>query len=392
MPHSQLPPLRAPWRCALTLLLCASCWQPPAIAASDLLALPALSSPLASKGLLLAVASAGPRLFAAGERGIIVYSDDQGASWKQARVPVSVTLTALYFATPELGWAAGHDGVILHSEDGGQSWRKQFDGNRANALILADLRARLLAARAAGGATATLENALADAESSASFGPAMPLLGLWFRDRDYGLAVGAFGQLFQTNNGGRSWTCWNGRIDNPDGLHYNSIAAMADGSLLIAGEGGKLRRSRDAGASWTSLDTGYAGHLYGALTVPGGTRIIAYGFGGTVLRSDDDGKSWQALPKLLNKPLIGAAQLSDGTLLLAAGDGRLLRSADRGDSFAVLTKSPGRPLAALLPQRLGAQGLLGVGAGGPRLLGLPGLPGAAPLPASPPTAPGVNPK
>lgn len=355
------------------LLLGAALCPPPASAAIDLLTLPALQSPKAARGMLLAIAGAGERLVAVGERGIIVFSDDHGANWKQARVPVSLTLTCVFFATREVGWAAGHDGVILRSTDAGATWHKQFDGTLANALVLADLKARLAASQKNASDGERLRNALADAEGNSKFGPSPPLLGLWFGDADKGLAVGAFGQLFQTVDGGKSWATLGGRIDNLDGLHFNSIAEAGDGSLLIAGEGGKLRRSRDRGANWETLDTGYAGHLYGALAPPGGGgKIVAFGFGGTVLLSNDNGKSWQSAPKLVNKSLVAGFALPDGALVLAAGDGQLLLSRDQGATFELIKDGAGRPVAALLPRPLRTGRLLAVGGGGARTIALGG--------------------
>ena len=53
---------------------------------------------LAARGLLIAIASAGPRLVAVGDRGIIVLSDDRGASWRQAdSVPTQALLTGVCF-------------------------------------------------------------------------------------------------------------------------------------------------------------------------------------------------------------------------------------------------------------------------------------------------------
>src|SRR5688572_4197764 len=63
----------------------------------DLLELPARVSPHAARILQIAVTAAGRRLVSVGERGVALYSDDGGKSWTQARVPVSVTLTAVQF-------------------------------------------------------------------------------------------------------------------------------------------------------------------------------------------------------------------------------------------------------------------------------------------------------
>ena len=83
----------------------------------DLLQVPALQSPKAARALLLGVHSAGARLIAVGERGIVVFSDDGGATWTQGQVPVSVTLTSVFLVSDKLGWAAGHDGVVLRTTE-----------------------------------------------------------------------------------------------------------------------------------------------------------------------------------------------------------------------------------------------------------------------------------
>jgi photosystem II stability/assembly factor-like uncharacterized protein len=71
-------------------------------------AAPSVSRP--SRSPLTAVTIAGDRLVAAGWRGLIMYSDDGGKSWRQSSVPVSVDLTAIAFPTPTDGWVVGHDG------------------------------------------------------------------------------------------------------------------------------------------------------------------------------------------------------------------------------------------------------------------------------------------
>ncbi|MBS0368877.1 MAG: photosystem I reaction center subunit IV [Proteobacteria bacterium] len=371
-------PLRRFPKALVLGLICLLTNVPGANAAIDLLERPARQSPLASKSMMLAVARAGDRLVAAGERGIIIYSDDRGVTWKQSTVPVSVTLTSLFFVSPEIGWATGHDGVILLSTDAGLSWRKQFDGRAANGAVLRDLQARVEAARIAvekaapnsrEAATIALDAwkaALEDASAGAEFGPSRPLLGLWFRSVSEGFAIGSFGQLFYTADGGKSWASCGGRISNPDGYHYNAITVLDDGSLIIAGEAGKLRRSRDQGKTWETLDTGYSGHLYGVLGLSNST-LLTFGFAGNVLRSDDDGHTWKAQPRLINKTLVGGSVLPDGRVLLLAADRSLLISLDHGQTFMHQKTHPGRPVAAFLPLD---KGILIVGGGGASILNL----------------------
>ena len=169
-------------------------------AGQDRLDTAAFLAPKAAGAMMTDVVRAGNRLVAVGEHGIILYSDTNGKAWRQAAVPVSVTLTAVHFPVPEKGWAVGHDGVILRSVDGGVHWTRQFDGNQGNALVLATMRQREKSARAAAApgtagaaqnaALQAAERALEDAQAGAKFGPSRPLFDVWFKDESEGGVVG----------------------------------------------------------------------------------------------------------------------------------------------------------------------------------------------------------
>ncbi|MBI5444053.1 MAG: glycosyl hydrolase, partial [Deltaproteobacteria bacterium] len=108
---------------------------------SDLLDRPATVSGRALRSVQLAVARAGKRLVSVGERGTVLLSDDDGRTWRQAKVPVSLTLTCVCFASERSGWAAGHSGVVLRTSDGGETWVKQLDGRQAAQIELAAAKA-----------------------------------------------------------------------------------------------------------------------------------------------------------------------------------------------------------------------------------------------------------
>ena len=322
----------------------------PAVA-RDPLQTPARISARAPKAMLTAMALAGQRTVAVGERGIVLVRDGgANAPWRQAKVPVSVTLTGVAFADASNGWAVGHDGVILSTNDGGAQWSPRFDGNQANALMLADAKAAVEKAQAAGAgagnaALADAENALGDIEAAAKFGPSRPLLGVWFRDARTGYAVGAYGQAFRTTDGGAHWNSMGAGLPNPEGLHYNAIAGGPGNVLAIAGEGGYVYRSTDGGASWQRIDTGYGGQLYGVIFT--GRSMLAYGFGGHVFRSEDGGATWRETPAVTKKSLVGGA-LQGSSIVLAAQDGALLRSDDDGVSFKVVRQGDAVPTAGML--------------------------------------------
>ncbi|SMH62802.1 WD40/YVTN/BNR-like repeat-containing protein [Azospirillum agricola] len=318
--------------------------------ARDLLDIPAFRTPKAVSALLLGVAVAGPRLVAVGDRGVVIHSDDEGGTWRQAAVPVSVTLTAVHFPMPSHGWAVGHDGVILRSADGGTSWVRQFDGNMANALVAADV---------AGASEAAVE----DAAAAAEFGPSRPLLDVWFRNAEEGIVVGSYGQIFRTRDGGSSWASLGPRMDNPDGLHFNAIAATPSGALLIAGEGGRLHRSVDGGDRWEALEIGAATNLYGARALANDTVLVAHGFGGKIFRREADGP-WQPVDSPTVRTLIGSALREDELVLVDAAGGCIV-SADGGRSFRSLRPGGAAPVTDVA--LTGSGRLVQVGLGGARV-------------------------
>lgn len=343
---------------------------------TDLLSVPALQSEKAARALLLGVATAGSRLVAVGERGIVVTSDDQGQTWRQAQVPVSVSLTAVQFASPSLGWAVGHDGVILKTEDGGQVWSKLLDGNHANTLVLADLKTRIAelegaVAEASGddperlqAELETIQFRLEDAEAGASFGPARPLLALWFKDERLGFVVGAFGQIFRTDDGGETWSSLAGALTNPDSLHLNSITRLENGTLAVVGERGTIWFSGDEGTSWRVTEVGYDGHLYGVVRAGRGA-LLAFGFAGNIFRSADDGQTWARLDRISEKSIVGGLADTGRGLLLVTRNGQIIESADAGKSFTLSSVTTGGTVASVLPSFIGSgKNLITVGHGG----------------------------
>ena len=295
----------------------------------DLLEQPAQLSKDAGHSLQLAVAAAGDRLVSVGVRGIVLLSDDQGRNWRQAdQVPVSVALTDVDFVSATHGWAVGHSGVVLASTDGGNTWQRQLDGQQAATIVLDEVKAR----QAKGVELGKYE--LSDAERLVEEGPDKPFLAVDFQTEQRGYVVGAYGLAFYTDDGGASWQSLMGRIPNPRGKHLYQIRSN-DADLLIAGEQGALFRSHDAGDSFLEIQTPYEGTFFGALETDH-NRLLAYGLRGNAWLSTDDGASWQQIEIDQQISLPDATLMADGSVILADESGRLLRSTDGGQGFAVM--------------------------------------------------------
>lgn len=326
----------------LTAMLAGGLGMPALAAEGDQPALYAIEVPVEkiTSTLLLDVASAGSRLVAVGQRGHIIYSDDQGKTWTQAKVPTRSLLTALHFVDAQHGWAVGHDTQVLATTDGGATWSLQFE----------------------------------DLERES------PLIDVWFENLNHGIAVGAYGTLLETTDGGKTWEDIGDALDNEDGVHLNSIAQVKDGGLLIAGEMGMIFRSADNGQTWETLEPPYEGSLFGALALNQSRSVLVFGLRGTVFRSTDFGDSWQqiTLPNSGREPfkfgLAGASNLPDGSLVLVGNAGSVAVSHDDGLTFDVENTADRQPISSVVAGPDGQ--LITVGQAGVQLI-KPPAPGAA---------------
>ncbi len=338
---------------ASTLVAEAALAQPPLV---DPVTRPALMAPRAAQAVLLAVATAGSRQIAVGERGIALWSDDGGKSWQQAVVPVSVTLTAVSFPTDKLGWAVGHGGVVLHTADGGQTWMRQLDGRMA-----AQIEARAAQASGDSARQAAARRLLSD-------GPDKPLLAVHFWSARRGLAVGAYGLAFGTEDGGQTWTSWADRIPNQKGLHLNALYAFDD-IIALAGEQGLLLRSTNGGKSFQLLDSPYRGSWF-ALTGQR-RRLLVAGLRGNVFTSPDLGETWQRSEVPVPVTVGAALYTGPQELLFVNQAGMLLRSVDDGRTLLPLPGRAGPPLTALARSAGGR--VLAASFAGPQIVAAPAV-------------------
>lgn len=294
----------------------------------DILEMPARQSERAKTAVLTAVAAAGKRLVAIGERSIVLLSDDDGKTWRQARsVPSSVALTALHFATEMTGWAVGHSGIVLKTVDGGETWERQLDGKRA-----AEIEVAAADAAAAGAARPTRRQR--DAQRLVTDGADKPFLDVHFFDERHGMVVGAYGLAFATGDGGKTWDSLVGSIDNPNSRHLYKIAPLGNG-LLIAGEQGLLVKAVGAGQPFAALPFAYPGTLFGAVVAPDSAMVV-FGLRGNAFRSSDGGGHWSKVDFGLPVTLTAGARLRDGRLAVVDETGRLMLSRDGGATFASL--------------------------------------------------------
>jgi len=259
--------------------------------------LPAEHFSAAATAQILAATRAGKRIVAVGDHGVVLLSDDDGKTYRQAKaVPVSSTLTAVAFADANTGWAVGHWGVVLKTTDAGESWMMQRNDSKVD----------------------------------------QPLFSLYFKNAQEGWAVGLWSLMLHTTDGGATWSTVS--LPTPPGAkkadrNLYAIFADAKGSLFVACEQGRVIRSTDGGGTWTYAETGYAGSFWTGVSMQDGAILVG-GLRGTIYRSADGGESWQASKTAFKSSITDIVQQPDKSAIAVGLDGVILRSTDDGITFS----------------------------------------------------------
>lgn len=254
----------------------------------------AVASELATGTLLLDVVELDEKLVAVGEFGHIVLSNDNGATWEQAKgVPTRSTLTSISFVDQMNGIAVGHDMTILRTTDGGVTWTLQYNN---------------------------IENEL-------------PLLAVKFINAGYAIATGGFSSVLESRDGGLTWQERLLDEDIQDDFHLNDLFTDTDGNIFIPAEFGNVYRSQDGGANFEALVTPYDGSFWGGMTLDNGS-ILVWGMRGNAFISSDKGATWMKVVTNTDRSLSGGTQLEDGRVILTGLSGLVLVSTDGGRSFS----------------------------------------------------------
>ena len=144
------------------------------------------------------------------------------------------------------------------SDDKGVTWKKQLDGWQVIEIL--KKQAKELAASAPAQQDLVLE-----LERIAEQGADKPFLDVWFENDKTGFVVGAFGLIFQTKDGGKTWQSLIHQTDNKGFLHLYAVQGHR-GSVFVAGEQGTLLKQSADSSAFVALNSPYKGSFFGLLS------------------------------------------------------------------------------------------------------------------------------
>jgi photosystem II stability/assembly factor-like uncharacterized protein len=175
-------------------------------------------------------------------------------------------------------------------------------------------------------------------------------------DGNAGIVGGAPGKIFDTRDGGKSWTA-----DKTFPTPLAVLGADLKGDRAIAvGQMGFVY-VRAGGAGWKKVESGTTERLMN-VSLNGKGVAVAVGAFGTVIKSSDAGETWQAIPPDWKsyltadqidqgiQPHMSAAHVgNDGVITIAGEFSLILRSSDGGKTWTAANK--GEPTVFALDLR-----------------------------------------
>jgi photosystem II stability/assembly factor-like uncharacterized protein len=160
-----------------------------------------------------------------------------------------------------------------------------------------------------------------------------PLFAVHFFDAQHGVAAGLWSLVLTTENGGATWV--EQQLPPPPNakkadLNLLSLFPAADGRVVATAERGQLLISDDQGHTWRYIDTGYKGSLWSGAMLPDGQYLLG-GQRGRLMRGKPDAQ-WEVLP-LPGTGSITAVTVNGAHVAVAGLDGQLSLSHDGGQRF-----------------------------------------------------------
>lgn len=261
-------------------------------------------APLVKESLLLDIA-VEDYVVAVGERGHVLVGFDT-ESFVQVPSPTHVTLTAVEVVGQNI-WAAGHDATIIHSSDSGQTWEIQYSAPELD----------------------------------------RPFLDILFFDANHGIAIGAYGLFYRTEDGGTTWEAerYAEFLDPADQEYLKEIreeseafyiqeldsilphlnrVTLFQNQLILVGESGLIAMSDDSGRNWQRKDIDYAGSLFDVRGIQSSSiGFLAVGLRGNAFYSQT-GDDWVKLNTCTTSTLNSVLQVNSDSVLLVGNNGVLI--------------------------------------------------------------------
>lgn len=238
--------------------------------------------------------------FIVGAGGTFLETVDGGATWTKRENFTDDSLRQVHFSDPDNGWllcersvfnrGAKPSSYLLRTGDGGKTWEKvDFSGGGADRVLRIFFNSKGVGV--AVGEDGVIYEYRPDRGTWDRQAHAFRnlLLGGMFNDDGTATIVGGGGSILFSDDGGSSWEPAN-VSGNPSGRMY-AVFFVSRSSGWIAGAGGTVMQTLNAGRLWRTQNTGVTADLTDIRFVSS-AEGFAVGADGTILHTTTAGNVW----------------------------------------------------------------------------------------------------
>jgi photosystem II stability/assembly factor-like uncharacterized protein len=163
-------------------------------------------------------------------------------------------------------------------------------------------------------------------------GTKAPLFGVDFADAEHGWAVGKSALILATSDGGKTWAPQKNPI--PTEKHFFNVRALDARTVWAVGDWGAIAVTHDGGATWQDKSLADDVVLYDLSFADARHGLIAGEFG-TLLATTDGGETWEKRDTGTDQTLFGVSFPTPETGWAVGIDGLIVRTTDGGRTWTV---------------------------------------------------------
>jgi photosystem II stability/assembly factor-like uncharacterized protein len=273
--------------------------------------------------------------------GLLYSSVDGVPPWTQQPIPTPAQVNGVYFVDANDGWAVTDSGEIWHTTTGGTPWMLQTSNHAVAFTCVQFISLTQGWAVASDRIYRTVDGG---ATWDSSYTPQATYRSIsMLNDGMTGWAVGVYGQIGMTLDGGQSFTPQTSNTPNTlEGVHFvdnmNGYAVGLYGTIL---------RTTNGGAPWVNVSRGnHTEPLVSISMAPTGFSIAASSQG-DMLVSADTGHTWEVKSPLPGVIITSVTSQDYDNIWAASGGGSIYYSSDSGSTWTQQTTGLGAALNAV---------------------------------------------
>ena len=281
----------------------------------------------------------------------------QNGTWARQRAGTMSWLHSVFFIDQNRGWAVGSKGTLLQTLDGGETWKPRgslssddvvrdvFFIDEKTGWIVCEVNAYKL--KLEEDPRAYLMKTIDGGESWTrveikGFEVDAILVRAFFNRNGRGWTFGEAGSIYTTRDAGDTWT----KLQSPTRRLLLGGMFVDDDRGWLVGAGATIIQTSDGGETWyqSTLPQVEKSVRFTATTFVDNRKGWAVGSGGNVYRTDNGGRTWQRQESTVDVDLFDVKFVDAMEGWAVGAEGTIIHTVDGGEHWTAERSGTQHPL------------------------------------------------